>query len=52
MRKLDAMDIGLIVVLVALGVAWLASDTILKQIEATIVACLATLIWLGFQVRP
>ena len=50
-RPFSVADGVAIVALVLLLIAWLASDNILQEIEAAVLACLVTLIYIALQIR-
>jgi hypothetical protein len=50
-RRLTWVDWALVAALVLTALLFGAADNILQEIEATVMACLAALIYIGLQVR-
>jgi hypothetical protein len=50
-RPFSVVDGVALVALALLLVAWLASDNILQEIEAAVLACLVALIYIAVQLR-
>jgi hypothetical protein len=50
-RPFSFLDGVALVVLALLAVAWLASDNVLQEIEAAVLACLVALIYIALQLR-
>jgi hypothetical protein len=50
-RRLTWLDWGFVAALALTALLFGAADNILQEIEATVLACLAALIYIGLQVR-